>query len=486
MNDKITTQRLAELLVEKSGVGQNNAENFLKTMFGLIESALKDEKYVKIKGLGTFKIIEVDSRESIDVNTNERIRIEGHSKISFLPDPTLRENINKPFSHFETVVLNDNVQFDESSLDKDADEDLQDEDVEEGPEDDLNEGEEESTSENKEEVLPSAEKPETGLAAEPVITEPDPNVTPEPVDVPVAETVTELVAEPVKETVSESSAVQPDQPVKEPIKETVEESTVEPPKEEQQSKPKTWDEFIDTSSPESIYKQEKASLSEKDGNDGSVKNYALHFAITLTLLLFVVGGGLIIYFCYPQLFPNHSIQPIAGDSILSNSRPKGVPNVQPSLSLQDSIILLRKQLVNAESRQRAFTGDTVVTPDAGTTAKSAALKEDRLVAKKTVKIEKDKIAEQKKAEQEKVVKEKATKDKIVKEKTNITVDGYTIEGTQQTVTLEPGQTLVSLSKKYYGTKGLWTVIAKYNKNTIKDPDNVPFGSQIKIPRLKKK
>ena len=107
MNEKKTIQNIIEILSEKQGMDKKDAELFVKGMFDLIEEALATEKYVKVKGLGTFKLTEVDSRASVDVNTGERIEIQGHTKISFTPDSTLKELINKPFSHFETVILDD-------------------------------------------------------------------------------------------------------------------------------------------------------------------------------------------------------------------------------------------------------------------------------------------------------------------------------------------------------------------------------------------
>lgn len=118
MVEKITIQNLIDVLCVKHSMDKKDAELFVKGIFDLVEESLATEKYVKIKGLGTFKLIEVDSRESINVNTGERIEIHGHTKISFTPENSLKEQINKPFSHFETVVLGDNyeeVSFDEES-----------------------------------------------------------------------------------------------------------------------------------------------------------------------------------------------------------------------------------------------------------------------------------------------------------------------------------------------------------------------------------
>lgn len=113
MNDKTTLQDLIGLLAQRHQMETTDAEVFVKTVLSLIEEALEKDKYVKIKGLGTFKLIEIEERESVDINTGERIRIQSHSRISFLPDSSLRELVNKPFSHFETVVLNENTHFDD-------------------------------------------------------------------------------------------------------------------------------------------------------------------------------------------------------------------------------------------------------------------------------------------------------------------------------------------------------------------------------------
>ena len=114
MNEKITLQDIVNLLCERQGISPKEAETFVRTMFDLIEEALTNEKYVKIKGLGTFKLTEVNSRESVHVNTGERIEIQGHSKVSFTPDTSMKELINKPFSHFETVVLNEGVELEDT------------------------------------------------------------------------------------------------------------------------------------------------------------------------------------------------------------------------------------------------------------------------------------------------------------------------------------------------------------------------------------
>lgn len=117
MSERLNTQDLIDLLVNRQGLERKDAESFIKEFFSLIEEGLDKDKSVKIKGLGTFKLVDVESRESVNVNTKERIEIQGHTKISFTPDAALRDIINKPFAHFETVILNENVDFNDTAED---------------------------------------------------------------------------------------------------------------------------------------------------------------------------------------------------------------------------------------------------------------------------------------------------------------------------------------------------------------------------------
>lgn len=104
---------LGKKLAERTGLSQQEAELFIKKMFDVVNEGLQDDKQVKVKWLGTFKVTSVKDRESVDVNTGERIVIDGRDKISFTPDNILKEIVNKPFAQFETVVVNDGVEFDE-------------------------------------------------------------------------------------------------------------------------------------------------------------------------------------------------------------------------------------------------------------------------------------------------------------------------------------------------------------------------------------
>ena len=124
---------LSQELVDKFELDKKQANSFVEKMFSVLQDGLQDEKIVKIKGLGTFKVISVQSRKSIDVNTGEPILIDGRDKISFTPDSDMRDFVNRPFSQFETVAVNDGTDF--SLIDKKFEEEEKDETSENSVED---------------------------------------------------------------------------------------------------------------------------------------------------------------------------------------------------------------------------------------------------------------------------------------------------------------------------------------------------------------
>lgn len=128
MNNRLTIQDLAGLLAEFTGKDKNTAERFLREFIAVVSEGVYADKLVKVKGLGTFKIIPVEKRESIHVNTGERFVIPEHYKFSFLPDRELRELVNKPFSFFETTELGENVDFTDVDVSPDEPEEKEAED----------------------------------------------------------------------------------------------------------------------------------------------------------------------------------------------------------------------------------------------------------------------------------------------------------------------------------------------------------------------
>lgn len=132
MNNRLTLQDIAALLAERTGKDKQQTELFLKEFVAQIREGVYSDKIAKVKGVGTFKIILADQRESVHVNTGERFLIPAHYKFSFLPDKELRDLVNKPFSFFETTELGENVRFsdlDESEETEDKEVDPEDESV---------------------------------------------------------------------------------------------------------------------------------------------------------------------------------------------------------------------------------------------------------------------------------------------------------------------------------------------------------------------
>lgn len=191
--NKLTLNNIAKVLVEKNGLEPKEAMMFTTAMFDLIHDRLNEEGIVKVKGLGTFKMIRVEARESINVRTGERVLIDSHAKITFTPDAVMKELVNKPFSQFETVVLNDDVEFTDMKSEETTDE--------------TNNSEQ---SESLVDVVSEGETPE-----------PAPEPAPEPVAEPTSEPAPVVAPEPVAEVAPEPTPVVAPEPTREVPEPTV-------------------------------------------------------------------------------------------------------------------------------------------------------------------------------------------------------------------------------------------------------------------------
>lgn len=191
--NKLTLNNIAKVLVEKNGLEPKEAMMFTTAMFDLIHDRLNEEGIVKVKGLGTFKMIRVEARESINVRTGERVLIDSHAKITFTPDAVMKELVNKPFSQFETVVLNDDVEFTDMKSEETTDET--------------------NNSEQSESLVDVVSEGGT------------PEPAPEPAPVPVAEVAPEpapvVAPEPVAEVDPEPAPVVAPEPIREVPEPTV-------------------------------------------------------------------------------------------------------------------------------------------------------------------------------------------------------------------------------------------------------------------------
>lgn len=191
--NKLTLNNIAKVLVEKNGLEPKEAMTFTTAMFDLIHDRLNEEGIVKVKGLGTFKMIRVEARESINVRTGERVLIDSHAKITFTPDAVMKELVNKPFSQFETVVLNDDVEFTDMKSEETTDET--------------------NNSEQSESLV--------DVVSEGGTPEPAPEPAPEPVAEPTPEPAPVVAPEPVAEVAPEPTPVVAPEPTREVPEPTV-------------------------------------------------------------------------------------------------------------------------------------------------------------------------------------------------------------------------------------------------------------------------
>ena len=385
MNSRLTIQDLAGLLAERTGKDRNSAEQFLREFIAIVSQGVFTDKVAKIKGLGSFKIVLVEKRESIHVNTGERFLIPAHYKFSFLPDKELRELVNKPFSFFETTELNEDVDF----TDLDVSNTVEDKEVED---------------ESVEEILQESEE---------VIVE-----TPEPLqptdDVCVSEELPEV-----------------EQPVEEPAEnepeEVIEESIVpdEPSPAENDIPEQTEPENTSSDQLKEETKQEP-SVANYPGMDGFQIEDGGPTASSWIKILVSVGVVAIVAIAGIFLYLNRSLF-LGSDT----------------------------------------SGSTVLT--------GMSLPGTAVVPEDTTRVEEPEVTE---AEPE-----------TVEEKDTVSVESVApvVEPAAQTpkilakVKIEPGSRLTLISLEYYGSKIFWVYLYEYNKSVIKDPNNVPVGTEIQVP-----
>lgn len=282
---KMTIQDMAKTLVERHELTKKEASAFVNAMFDVIQQALERDKIVKVKGFGTFKIIDVDARESVNVNTGERVLIESHNKITFTPDALMRELVNKPFSQFETVVLKDGVEFEDGTIEEENVEDPA--------------------------LMPLVDFGAQGPSNEiPIVLgeEAKAEPIPEPEPEPLPEPEPEPAQEPVQEPASESVFVPEPEPEPEPAPEP--EMLVEPvpevePELEQEADPEPEGE------PDAEPK-EKSAYDELE-EDSNGKKWLLPL---IACLLGLIGGYLIgSYFPLGNLMPKDEVKVEQPDTI---------------------------------------------------------------------------------------------------------------------------------------------------------------------------
>lgn len=454
MNEKLTIQDLTDLLAAKHSMTKKDAEAFVREFFLLIEQALESDKTVKIKGLGTFKLVDVDSRESVNVNTGERFQIKGHTKVTFSPDASLRDTINKPFAHFETVVLNENTILEDTPIEE-ADEEDTDEEIQ-APAGEVLTPTVEIQTPVVEIQVPAVEEKEE---------EPQKNVEQQPKEQPLTETNEEKKVE--QEELQKEVEKDLDLELKEK-----EEEEKEIPVAEQRQQPEQLAKEEEKITAEQIIKQElqkanlKPELSKKEleqkestKKESAKEKSPVPYLITVIILVLLLCGSVVLFIYYPDLFsssaddstlemPSVTTQPIQTGTQLSDTieHKDTVKEVAPDIPVATiPQPVAKKEEVNTPAK------NTPATP-----AKNTPAKTENEVDKK-------------------------------QSSTSVYLDSvpYKITGTKTKYTIKEGETLTKVSLRFYGTKAMWPYIVKHNPKVIKNPDNVPYGTTIEIPELTK-
>ena len=175
MSSKLNMQDIIDLLVAKSDISKEEAEKFIVELFNLIEKGLFTDELIKIKDLGTFRLTPIQERESVDVNTKEKILIPAHKRISFIPASLLKTTVNKPFAHFETTPLNDGI-FEEGIPEADSIEKENDEEVRDDYEDKTNKPEHTEVETDKTNLIAAAAE-KAGREKDELLTSTTPSTT---------------------------------------------------------------------------------------------------------------------------------------------------------------------------------------------------------------------------------------------------------------------------------------------------------------------
>ena len=465
---------LADKLAEKSGLRQIEAELFIRKMFDVCHQGLAADKIVKMRWLGTFKVTSVKERESVDVNTGERIVIEGRDKISFTPDNILKEIVNKPFAQFETVIVNDGVDFE--SIDKKYEDSLEDEEQEE-----------------------SLEKPK------PIIEVVEPTETPLPDVVSEETTQAEAVSssEPATSGVIDFLDV-PENPSEDSSVVVVgEDSTIEPQTTVSQEVPT---EEISSSVSDDIQADSREENSnaeieaETDAEIGAdAKNEAetdaefeaddeveirrRHFIIpkyvviiaSFTLLLLIGGLGWFA-FNYGQMAAQRDHLEL---QLAQYKTDKNVVAKPANVKSQEQLL---QEKARQDSLRMAKANDAIKAAERADSLKSAAV--DKEMSVKNLKADEKSAELKKKSATDKKQDKAAEHAKVVSDKYDsdprVRTGAYRIVGVDQVVTVGEHQTMATLSKRYLGPGMECYIEALNGTSTIKS------GQKVKIPKLELK
>lgn len=362
MNDILTLDDLSGLIMSKHNMTKDDADNLLKTFLSVIEEGLLYDRYVRIKGFGTFKLIVEDTSNGTLSN-----------RVVFVPDSVLKDAVNKPFSHFEPIVLNENVHFD---------------DIEEQVVSDVSSSSSSSSECNQDDVQ--------------------------------EENIEISVCEDTKNAYTENENA-----------ENAENNNTEKK---------------DTGKlDETIEQHEGKPLDDKERKGNLEKSYS-RVPWCLMLMILIIGlvlGGIVSWLVFDYNIDNYARNVNMIETVTEE------PVVESPVVMEDSVTISSE--IKEEKNEDV---DSVISPE-NSNVKSSEIKSDVVL------------------------------DNTEKRKTEFYSEKlkYKIVGTIESHKIEKGNTLVKLAYKYYNNKKMWPYIVKHNKKTIKNPNNVPVGTLIEIPKL---
>ena len=467
----------AEELSKRYEIKPEEASDFIGLMFEVLMDELDaPDKQVKIKGLGTFKVTSVGARASVDVNTGERIILEGRNKISFTPEVLLRDRVNRPFVQFETVVLNDGVDF--SDIDREfeenskqvVEEDAKDAAIEENGDEDT---EEETLEPDSVEL--ETEEPETTVEPETVdreTEEPETTVEPETVDQKTEEPETTVEPETVDQETEDSEPVEPeavDSDVLEADTDNSELNTDNSQLETGNSKQETDNSELETDEP---------ALESLVSVGCKQRNPRLMYWLSTASFVLLVCIGIGMYFLYRQIEEkNRAIEQLQSRLTVHAATVKDADD-KPKDTVQKK--QSEEQLASAETKEtKVLPNEKAVAAGKAESSAKPELSDKAGSASKPAVSVKDNSAD-KKTPASYSSRPTVTAPSDYNYDVRIRTGAYIIVGTDRVVTVKSGQTLASISKANLGP-GMECYVEVYNNRK-----QVKAGDKIKIPKLKLK
>ena len=452
---KVSITELASKLMEKHGLKRTEAELFIRQFVGVINDGLKNDKSVKVKGLGTFKVQAVSARKSVDVNTGEAIVIEGRDKISFTAEAVMRDLVNAPFAQFETVIVNDGVDFSEIDAKHEADNTEAKEPspaVEPTPT-----VEPTPVAEPEPTVVEPASVTEPEPAVEPApVAEPEPTVEPAPVVEPEPTVEPEPVAEPEPTVVEPAPAAEPE-PTVEPAPVAEPEPAVVEPTPIVEHTPAVEDSDSDTD--------------ELETKSKSYKNTIIVLASSLACVVILAVVGFVYMFSQIEKRDNRiahletQTATLADRMMKTHMSPAPAANQPAANDEADNILAANEQKI--EAAQKADKENNLKTAEAKPEPKA----KPKAATKPTAE------AKAPAAKSAPSILSQSAYDKDPRVRTG----AYVITGIANTVTVKAGQTMSSLSKTYLGP-GMECYLEAVNGGNRE----LKAGEKIKIPALKTK